>query len=152
MRIGFRHCLLSSCLFRCGAGSLCRAVEPQPGWQTQLPHRWAQPCSHASPAPTLHSLPCLSCRRGQHWSCAQHCVPTASVPKAIPWGLSQGRFLLSTTACTCFSRLGENTKINVNKCSRMVQCHHPVMKTSGRRWEHTVVFLLLFFLSLPVVY
>lgn len=145
MRIGFRHCLLSSCLFRCGAGSLRGAAEPQPGWQTRLPHRRAQPCSHASPAPTLatpHSLPCPSCRRGQRCRCVRHRVPTAGVP--------QGRFLSLR-----FEIWGEKSRINVNKCDRMVWCHHSVMKSSGSWagwWKEMGIAVVFLLLSFPVAY
>lgn len=66
MRIGFRHCLLSSCLFRCSAGCLHRdgkavvSAGPLPGWQTWLPLQWeesllqCQPHSHSS---FPHNLP-----------------------------------------------------------------------------------------------
>lgn len=153
MRIGFRHCLLSSCLFRCGAGSLSGAAEPQPGWQTQLPRRWAQPllpcqpCSHPA-QPALSLLP-----SGTALELCTTACPHCQCPQSCPLGPVTGQVSAEHNSLyLLFKTWGKNIKINVNKCSRMVQRHYPVIKTSERRWEHTVVFLLLFLLSLPVAY
>lgn len=98
MRIGFRHCLLSSCLFRCSAGCLRRdgkavvSAGPLPGWQTWLPLQWEEPLlqrqphsrflhnlpSHVSPAlPSLCPLP---------WAPVRPCTDNSSPAAALGLG------------------------------------------------------------------
>lgn len=156
MRIGFRHCLLSSCLFRCGAGSLRGAAEPggsagASAWvaDTAPMHSPAptQPCSH----PALPLLP---------WGPAlEPCTSLPMSPEPSPGVCHRAGFCRPPQPVPACQDLGGNIRINVNKCNRMVQCHRPVMKSSGRWagwWEemgYTVVFLLLLLLlGLPVAY